>query len=225
MMEPGYYIYTTKTGRENVIAVVFEEMAGMANCVCLYPNGAHIYFHTQDMLGEWEKKIEMETTRKPAEVLHPGEHLRDELKARGIDNLGIEICFGLDLFDDIVNLLSGKGRITDEMARILANGLDTSPNYWLNLQRAWDERSKEELRDKILAEEKKGNIVFWAIDELAVANLDNFITQPVEGILYDLNRLPEVVLTFIDDRKWINDYAVYLVIKRLKEELEKERSK
>ncbi len=85
--------------------------------------------------------------------------------------------------------------------------------------------TKEELRDKILAEEKKGNIVFWAIDELAVANLDSFITQPVEGILYDLNRSPEVVLTFIDDPKWINDYAVYLVIKRLKEELDKKESK
>ena len=85
--------------------------------------------------------------------------------------------------------------------------------------------TKEELRDKILEEEKKGNIVFWAIDELAIANLDNFITQPIEGILYDLNRLPEVVWTFIDDPKWINDYAVYQVIKRLKEELEKERSK
>ena len=81
--------------------------------------------------------------------------------------------------------------------------------------------TKEELRDRILEEEKKGNIVFWAIDELAIANLDEFITQPVEGILYDLNRLPEVVLTFIDDRKWINDYAVYLVIQKLKNELDK----
>ncbi len=81
-------------------------------------------------------------------------------------------------------------------------------------------KNKEAIRDQILAEEKKGNIVFWAIDELAVANLDNFITQPIKGILYDLNRLPEVVMTFIDDPKWINDYAVYQVIKKLKEELD-----
>jgi hypothetical protein len=55
---------------------------------------------------------------------------------------------------------------------------------------------------------------------LASANIDEFIKQPLDGILYDLNRLPEVVLTFIDDPKWVNDYAVYLVIKRLKEKLD-----
>ncbi len=80
--------------------------------------------------------------------------------------------------------------------------------------------SKEEIKNKILEEEKRGNIVFWGIDELLVSNLDEFIKQPARGILYDLNRSPEVVLTFIDDPKWINDYAVYQVIKKLKEKLE-----
>jgi hypothetical protein len=76
-----------------------------------------------------------------------------------------------------------------------------------------------EFRDSILEEERKGNIVYMGIEGPYIINLDEFLKQPAEGILYDLNRSPEVVLTFIDDPKWVNDYAVALVIKRLKEML------
>jgi hypothetical protein len=55
-----------------------------------------------------------------------------------------------------------------------------------------------------------------------VADLDEFIKQPADGILYDLNRLEETALTFIDDPKWVNDFAVALVIRKLKEMLESE---
>jgi len=74
----------------------------------------------------------------------------------------------------------------------------------------------EELKDYILEKEKEGKIVVKTIEGLATMNLDDFITQSAEGILYDLNRSREVVLTFIDDPKWVNDYAVGLVIKKLK---------
>ena len=77
--------------------------------------------------------------------------------------------------------------------------------------------NKDKLKDIILAEYEKGNVVV-ATDSggLAVANLDAFIGQPTSGLLYDLNRLPEVVLTFIDDPKWVNDYAVAMVITAIK---------
>ena len=77
--------------------------------------------------------------------------------------------------------------------------------------------TKSELQEIVLEEEKKGNVVFWAIDTLRSVPIDEFISQPTDGLLYDLNRGPEVVLTFIEDPKWVNDYAVSLVIKRLKE--------
>lgn len=83
----------------------------------------------------------------------------------------------------------------------------------------------ENIKDTILREYEKGNIVFWGIDILQVANLEEFIKQPIEGILYDLNRMEEVVLTFIKDRKWVDDYAVAKVIRLLKkqnDELKKE---
>ena len=76
----------------------------------------------------------------------------------------------------------------------------------------------------VLEEYKKGNIVFEGIEGLVVANLQECIEQPTEGLLYDLNRNKETVLTFIDDPKWVNDYAVAVVITELKSritELEK----
>ena len=52
---------------------------------------------------------------------------------------------------------------------------------------------------------------------MAEIDLEELIAQPTQGLLYDLNRDSATVLTFIDDPKWVNDYAVGLVITRLKE--------
>lgn len=72
------------------------------------------------------------------------------------------------------------------------------------------------IKERILEEQKKGNVVFATSDGLNMCSLETFIKQPVDGMLYDLNRLESVVLTFIDDPKWINDYAVSQVIRALK---------
>ena len=78
----------------------------------------------------------------------------------------------------------------------------------------------DDLKDTILAERKKGNIVFQALPgQFAVAPLDEFIQQPADGMLYDLNRSEEISLTFLKDPKWVNDFAVALVIRKLHAEL------
>lgn len=70
--------------------------------------------------------------------------------------------------------------------------------------------------EMVHAERKKGNIVFQALPgQFMTVPVEKFVQQPVEGILYDLNRLEEVVLTFIDNSKWVNDYAVAQVIREL----------
>jgi len=74
----------------------------------------------------------------------------------------------------------------------------------------------ESLKEKILEEYKKGNIVIATGDGLQVAKLSEIIKQPTEGLLYDLNRDEATILTFIDNPKWINDYAVCKVIRALK---------
>ena len=74
----------------------------------------------------------------------------------------------------------------------------------------------EEIKNKILAEYDKGNIVVAGIEGLQGMPIVEFIKQPVEGMLYDLNRNEAVVLTFLDDPKWVNDYAVCKVIRAKK---------
>lgn len=78
----------------------------------------------------------------------------------------------------------------------------------------------EDVKKFILDKRKEGKIVVMGIEGLMSMDLDEFIKQPVDGILYDLNRLEETSLTFIDDPKWVNDFAVALVIRKLKEMLE-----
>ena len=59
--------------------------------------------------------------------------------------------------------------------------------------------------------------------------LDEFVHQPIEGLLYDLNILPEVIyhqlnksdLSCEEQLYAANTYACMLVIKRLKEIIDK----
>jgi len=78
----------------------------------------------------------------------------------------------------------------------------------------------EGLKGKILEEYEKGNVLVYGVEGLQTMPIKNFIDQPSGGILYDLNRLESVILTFIDDPKWINDYAAAQVIRELKRQLE-----
>ncbi|MFA5152267.1 MAG: hypothetical protein WC554_06910 [Clostridia bacterium] len=42
----------------------------------------------------------------------------------------------------IVSIIEGNERITWKIAHSFAKAFGTSADYWMNLQRAWDERSK-----------------------------------------------------------------------------------
>ena len=76
--------------------------------------------------------------------------------------------------------------------------------------------AKIKIKDRILSERDKGNVVIADFEGLKSMPLNEFIKQPTEGLLYDLNRSEPVVLTFIDDPKWVNDFAVCQVIHALK---------
>lgn len=78
----------------------------------------------------------------------------------------------------------------------------------------------ETIKEKILEEYKKGNIVVSGFEGLQIMKLEDIIKQPAEGILYDLNRIESVVLTFLPDPKWVNDYASSQVIRQLKKRIE-----
>ena len=66
----------------------------------------------------------------------------------------------------------------------------------------------ESIRDKVLSEWDKGNLVYADVDGLKSIKFEEFVKQPLEGMLYDVNRCLPVVLTYIDDPKWVNDFAL-----------------
>jgi hypothetical protein len=82
------------------------------------------------------------------------------------------------------------------------------------------ETAISDVKDTVLSKFNNENkIVIATIEGLSAIEIDEFIKQPADGILYDLNRSEEVVLTFISDPKWINDYAVAKTIRALKDEI------
>ncbi len=84
-----------------------------------------------------------------------------------------------------------------------------------------DDKAKKDFKKLVLEKEKEGKVVFMTWDGAMSADLEGFIKQPTEGLLYDLNRDRLTVLAQIDDIKWVNDYAVGLVIARLKKYYDK----
>lgn len=79
--------------------------------------------------------------KKPAEVFHPGMHLLDELEARdwAIPAFSYITMLQPNFIHDIIN---GERDITQSVANVFSKALGTSAEYWLSLQRAWDERNK-----------------------------------------------------------------------------------
>ena len=81
-----------------------------------------------------------------------------------------------------------------------------------------------DLKQFILEKRDEGKVVYLSHNgreyDMVSTPVEHFIQQPADGILYDLNRLEEVVLTFMGDPeasyKWINDFAVALTIRALK---------
>ena len=77
----------------------------------------------------------------------------------------------------------------------------------------------ENIKDLVLRMRDENKVVITWVEGMLSMDLDEMLdNQPIEGVLYDLNRLPEVALTFMEkDIKWVNDFAVSMVITRLHE--------
>ncbi|MCY3849701.1 MAG: HigA family addiction module antitoxin [Acidimicrobiaceae bacterium] len=78
----------------------------------------------------------MTTTYTPAEVFPPGEYLRDELNERGWTATEFAEIIGRPL-QAVSEILNGKKEITTETACSFSEALGTTPELWLNLQRAY----------------------------------------------------------------------------------------
>src|SRR5688500_4440889 len=97
------------------------------------------------------------TTRRPAEVFPPGDFIQEILEARGWTQADLAEVLGRPV--SLVNdLLAGRRGITPQTAQELAAAFDTSPEYWMNLDAAYqlsrvraDERGAIGRRAKLYA--------------------------------------------------------------------------
>lgn len=77
--------------------------------------------------------------------VHPGEILREILEELDISAYALAKNIGKAPIQ-VSRILSGKSSITAPMARFIAAALDTSAQYWMNLQAHYDlEVAKQEV--------------------------------------------------------------------------------
>lgn len=82
------------------------------------------------------------------------------------------------------------------------NGLEKSKNM-----------DREELKNLIMDELDKGYIVYDTIEGLHKQKIEDFVKQPIEGQLYDINRDMATCLAFIDEPMGVNNFASNVLIR------------
>ena len=90
----------------------------------------------------------MVSDTKPSEAFHPGAYLAEELNKRGWNDLFyFSRTFG-DYSHDVIDVIYHGEPITEEIAKVIAEKLGTTPELWLNLQNAWDSWNISKYKDK-----------------------------------------------------------------------------
>ncbi|HEY5042906.1 MAG TPA: HigA family addiction module antitoxin [Verrucomicrobiae bacterium] len=139
------------------------------------------------------------SNRTPAEVFPPGEFILDELDERGWSQTSLAKITGRP-DSTISSIISGKKSITPEIASEFASAFGTSPQFWLNLENAY-QLSKLAVEDGAIKHraklfeaapirdmEKRGWIrVFDSVEETE-KELVNFFSIPT------LEQLPQLRL-------------------------------
>ena len=75
---------------------------------------------------------------------HPGEHLRDELDARGLSDVEFSQMTGIPI-EKLNSILDEKSPLLAWMAERIGSSLGTSAVFWMNLNHAFykEQRSKK----------------------------------------------------------------------------------
>jgi addiction module HigA family antidote len=94
-------------------------------------------------------------TRRERRPIHPGEVLAEDVLAElGLNANQVGAALGIPA-NRISEILRGRRSITADTALRLGRWLGSSPQFWLNLQRAYDlEVAEAELGEKIAKEVK-----------------------------------------------------------------------
>lgn len=78
----------------------------------------------------------MKTTSRPSGPVEPDEILQEDLDARGWSQADFADVFGRPV-QAVNEIIAGKKAITPDTAVALSKALETSPEYWLNLESAY----------------------------------------------------------------------------------------
>ena len=82
-------------------------------------------------------------------LIHPGEHLGDELKALGLSANGLAKELGVPT-NRITEIIRGKRGISGDTALRLGRWFDTGPDIWMNLQKNYELRlAAQEIGDAL----------------------------------------------------------------------------
>lgn len=76
------------------------------------------------------------------EPIHPGEFLRETLDELGISQARFSRTMGVASMR-ISHIINGSRPVTAELALLFGHAFGQSPQYWLNLQSAYDLRLAE----------------------------------------------------------------------------------
>ena len=84
-------------------------------------------------------------------AIHPGEFLKEILEELGLTQAAFANAIGVSPMR-VSHLLKGQRPITAELALRLGLALSQTPQYWLNLQAAYDLKvAQADLKDSLLA--------------------------------------------------------------------------
>lgn len=84
-------------------------------------------------------------------AIHPGEFLKEILEELGLTQAAFADAIGVSPMR-VSHLLKGQRPVTAELALRLGLALSQTPQYWLNLQAAFDLKvAQVELKDSLLA--------------------------------------------------------------------------
>lgn len=84
--------------------------------------------------------------------IHPGEILREELQELGLSARGFACALGVPV-NRVTGILHGERAVTADTALRLAQYFNSTPEFWLNLQSAYDLRRARLALGKRIAQE------------------------------------------------------------------------
>lgn len=93
----------------------------------------------------------MKTPVNAMPAIHPGEFLREILDDMSLTQIAFAEAIGVSPMR-VSHVLKGQRPVTAELALRLGQALRQTPQYWLNLQAAYDLKVAQlELKDSLLA--------------------------------------------------------------------------